>query len=222
MSALGVLSPDPARVRVKICGLTNEVDARDAISAGADLLGFNFFLGSKRYVDPVSAIPWIARLGGAVKVAVVVNPSQEELLAIRDSGAFDAIQFHGDESPEFCLEAAPLPWIRATRVDGPGALDVALAYDTPFHLIDSFVSGAYGGTGARLNWNLAADFVSGHPDLRVLLAGGLNPENAGLAASRVRPFALDVASGVESFKDPRKKNPAAVRAFIEGARAVSP
>lgn len=207
--------------RVKICGVTNPGDAALAVAAGVDALGFNFFPGSRRFISLDENREWIAELGGRVeRVAVVVNAAKDELARLRASGCFEAVQFHGDETPEFCAGAGFGRWIRAVRVKDADSLESALRYDTPFLLLDACAKGAYGGTGERLDWDLARDFILAHPDRRVILAGGLNPSNVRDAVRIVRPHGVDVASGVELDLDPRRKNEYFAREFIAIARAA--
>jgi len=206
-------------LRTKICGLTTPEDAAIAIQAGADALGFNFYPPSKRYLSLDTAQPWIEALAGRVdRVAVVVNATPEELAAIRDSGAFEFIQFHGDETPEFCAEHGGKQWIRAIRVKDAASLEYAVRYETPFLLFDGYSPTSYGGTGARLNWDIIRDFVLAHRDRLVLLAGGLTPHNVRDAVRIVRPHGVDVASGVEL--EPARKNEYLVREFIQIARSA--
>jgi phosphoribosylanthranilate isomerase len=206
-------------LRTKICGLTSAADARRAVDAGADALGFNFFLGSKRFLDFEENRVWISALGsGRARIAVVVNPSEESLAALRDSASFEAVQFHGDESPEFCAAAGFPIWIRATRVKDEASLAASLRYDTPYLLLDAWSAFAYGGTGQRLDWDLVRDFVIANPDRRFILAGGLTPHNVREAVRRVRPHAVDVASGVE--REPRHKDDNLMRQFLKEAQAA--
>ena len=208
---------EPGGVHVKICGITSASDARMCLSAGADALGFNFFPGSARYIDPEESVPWIRDLGGeAARVAVVVNAPQELLQKIRDAGCFDFVQFHGDETPAICGQAGFPRWIKAIRVSGPEVVGGALSFETPNILFDGWTAKAYGGTGRRLDWDLVRDFVSSHPDRRYLLAGGLDVRHVRQAIRIVRPHAVDVASGVE--RNPRSKDEYLVRQFICEAR----
>ncbi|MDX2080122.1 MAG: phosphoribosylanthranilate isomerase [Terrimicrobiaceae bacterium] len=208
---------EPGVNRIKICGITSEDDARMCIAAGADALGFNFYRGSKRYVDPDSAIPWIQDLGNGVdRVAVVVNPSEELLDKIRAGGCFSAVQFHGDETPAFCDWAGFSRWVKAVRVKSANSLGQALEYDTPNILFDAWVEGNYGGTGMRLNWDMVRDFVVEHKGPRYILAGGLNVHNVRQAIRIVRPHGVDVAGGVEI--SPGKKEEYLVQEFIRAAR----
>ena len=204
-------------VHVKICGITNPDDAGLCVSAGADAIGFNFFPGSSRYIDPEESIPWIRDLGNkADRVAVVVNASKELLEKIRAAGCFEAVQFHGDESPEFCAQAGFPRWIKAIRVSGPEVVAGSLAFPTPNILFDGWTAKAYGGTGQRLDWDIVRDFVLSHSDRRFILAGGLNAQNVRQAIRIVRPRAVDVASGVEL--NLRKKDEYLVRQFILEAK----
>jgi phosphoribosylanthranilate isomerase len=151
-------------------------------------------------------------------VAVVVNPEEALLKRLQEAACFDAIQFHGDETPEFCVTegAAFSYWIKALRVRSEEDLAGAAQFPTPFLLLDAAVPGSYGGSGKTLDWGLAAKFVKEHPELRVILAGGLNPENVSTAIAQVNPHAVDVASGVES--SPGKKDIEKVRSFVSAAR----
>lgn len=203
-------------LRTKICGLTVPEDAEMAIQAGADALGFNFFRGSKRYLDLETAQDWISLLKGrADRVAVVVNATPKELAAIRGSGCFEFIQFHGDETPEFCATEGGENWIRAIRVKDDQSIRQAYSYQTPYLLFDAWSETGYGGTGTRLNWDHIRDFVIAAPDRKVILAGGLTPHNVRDAVRIVRPYAVDVASGVEL--EPSRKNEYLVREFIRTA-----
>jgi len=210
------LRSDNPPLRTKICGLTVPEDAEMAIQAGADALGFNLFRGSKRYIDLASAREWISLLKGrADRIAVVVNATPEELAEIRDSGCFEYIQFHGDETPEFCAAEGGANWIRAIRVKDDQSIRQASRYETPYLLFDAWSETGYGGTGTRLNWDAIRDFVIASPSRRVILAGGLTPHNVRDAVRIVRPHAVDVASGVEL--EPARKNEYLVREFIRVA-----
>ena len=213
---------DPERPdRVKICGVTNAADAAAAMAAGAAALGLNFFPGSRRHLGLAENREWIARLAGQVtRIAVVVNPPADLLASLRRAGCFEAIQFHGDEDPSFCAAAGFSTWIRAVRVRDAASLATALDYETPYLLLDGWSEGSYGGTGRRPDWELAGAFVAANPGRKVILAGGLTPENAASAVAAVRPFAVDVAGGVEGA-DPRRKDALRIRQFIEAVRAAS-
>ncbi len=209
----------PGPLRVKICGITNPADAETAIAAGADALGFNFYPGSKRFLPFVENRGWIAALAGRVdRVAVVVNAPPAELAALRDSGCFEAAQFHGGETPDACAAAAFPRWMRAIRVKDEASLAGVELYQTPFLLIDSWSAVSYGGTGRRLNWDVAREIVISQPGRHVVLAGGLTPDNVGEAVRIARPFGVDVAGGVEGGF--RRKDEYLVREFIRAARAA--
>ncbi|MEI6033920.1 MAG: phosphoribosylanthranilate isomerase [Verrucomicrobiae bacterium] len=205
-------------LQVKICGMTSPADASMCAAAGADALGFNFFPGSPRYIDPGQAIPWIRDLGGSpARIAVVVNPDAALLESLLASGCFEWIQFHGDESPDFCLRTGFPCWIKAVRVSDAGVLAEALAFHAPGLLLDAWAPDAYGGTGKRLDWALARDFTASRAG-RTILAGGLCVENITQAVRAVRPHAVDVASGVE--RSPREKDRSLVREFVRLAKAA--
>jgi len=204
----------------KICGITSREDALAAIKAGAGALGFNFYPPSPRSVL-CADLGWIQELGKSfpetARIAVVVNPEADMLKKLRDAACFDAIQFHGNEPPDFCTtEGFLFPyWIKALRIGKAEDLDLATNFNTPYLLLDASVPGSYGGSGQALDWGLAARFVRDQPDRRVILAGGLTPGNVTTAVAHVHPHAVDVASGVEA--SPGKKDQEKIRKFIEAA-----
>ncbi len=207
-----------APVQVKICGITNPGDARVAIEAGADALGFNLFPGSKRFVPLEEIVPWLPALGDDIlKVAVMVNPTLGEISGAREY--FDVIQLHGQETPEVCAMASTggLVWKAFPLTAHLDAAAVA-PYRVDALVIDSAVPGAFGGTGKLIDVAEAARFLLGCPGFPVWLSGGLNPANVAEAVEKVRPYGVDVASGVEVAGDPRRKDPALVRAFVAAAR----
>jgi phosphoribosylanthranilate isomerase len=205
-----------APVRVKICGVTNRADALAAIDAGADALGFNLFPGSKRHLPLEDLTPWLPSLAGqALRVAVLVNPSLDEILRLRP--LFDVIQLHGQETPALCAQAAAtgILW-KALPLDAP-----PVPFQAHALLIDSSPPGAFGGTGLLIDLDRAAAFVRAAPSRPIWLSGGLTPANVAEAVAKVRPFGVDVASGVEVPGTPRRKDHARVRAFIAAARAAA-
>ncbi len=207
------------RIRVKICGITNRVDAEAAIELGADALGFNLYRGSKRFIDLAAESPWISDLPPFVtKVAVMVNPSAAEAGAVFEQSCIDLVQFHGAEDEMFCRHFAESgrPFIKAIALKEPGSVENVSRFCTPNILVDAYSPHAFGGTGYLIDLDLAAKFAASHSALRVILSGGLNPENVSEAIRRVRPYAVDVASGVES-SDPRKKDRQRVAEFIRAA-----
>ena len=208
-----------ARVRVKICGITNRADAVAAAFLGADALGFNLFPGSKRYIDLDENAGWISALAPFVtRVAVLVNAPLDEARRIALHPAIDLVQLHGDEDADYCARFAEsgYPFIKALRIRNSDDIPCVGKYSTSSVLIDAHMPGAYGGTGAAIDLELGREIVTRHPDLHILLAGGLTPANVADAVHIVRPFAVDVASGVE--RDPRRKDAPLMTAFIEATR----
>lgn len=205
------------RVRVKICGITNLEDALAAVEAGADALGFMFYEASPRNVSPGTVAGIVSQLPPFVaKVGVFVNAPDETVCRnVADCG-LDTLQFHGDETPESCRRFAPLKVYKAFRIHGLESLHALAGYQTDAWLLDSFVPGQPGGTGSTFNWDLAVEAKKlGRP---VILAGGLTLENVAEAVSKVRPYAVDVSSGVES--SPGRKDPARLRDFITAAKGA--
>jgi phosphoribosylanthranilate isomerase len=201
-------------VKVKICGLTSIPDALSAAGAGADMIGLMFHPASPRHV-PLETAAGIARAVplSVAKVGVFVNAPEEFVRrAISDCG-LNLLQFHGDEPPEYCVQFG-LMNVKAFRIRDAASLEVLSRYPTDAWLLDAFTPGKLGGTGERFDWDLALQANRlGRP---IFLAGGLTPENVGPAVAHVRPFAVDVSSGVESA--PGKKDPAKVAAFIRAAK----
>jgi phosphoribosylanthranilate isomerase len=200
-------------VRVKICGVTNERDARAACELGAYALGFNFYEKSPRAVAPAEAWKIRQSLPQAVQaVGVFVNWQPTAVIAVAKSLRLNAVQLHGDESSDdvdVCAKSVGV--IKAFRVSP----DLSLVNMGKFRaasefLLDAAVPGQYGGTGHTANWDFARRAVTAH---RIILAGGLTPENVAEAIRFVRPIAVDVASGVESR--PGKKDHAKMREFFE-------
>ncbi len=207
------------RVCVKICGVTNEPDALAAIESGADALGFNLVSGSKRYIDIKTAGVWIDKLPKKTcKVAVMVNPSWNEAFRISQLSFIDALQLHGKESREFCrrLAEAGIRFAKALPVAGSKSLLDVPGFSTDTVILDSASGREFGGTGKLFPWKLARQFVKKHPDLNVILAGGLNAENVAAAVREVRPGGVDVTTGVEV--SPGRKDHRLIKAFIQAAR----
>jgi phosphoribosylanthranilate isomerase len=203
-------------VRIKICGITRAEDAVAAVDAGADALGFMFCEASPRCVTPEQAAEILRELPPFVaRVGVFVNPSADKVRAAIAETGIDTLQFHGEETSAFCRQFG-LRVIKAFRVRDAESLKPLADFRRETWLLDSFVAGKHGGTGAVFNWDLAAQAVK--QGGRVILAGGLAPENAADAVRRVRPYALDVSSGVELA--PGRKDTAKVRAFIAAAKGA--
>ena len=198
-------------MRVKICGLTSLSDALAAVEAGADAIGFMFYERSPRNLSLTVAAQIVRELPPFVaRVGVFVDASEEFIRRAIVECALDTLQFHGDESPEFCQKFS-LKSYKAFRIRGAESLKDLPRYRTSGWLLDSFVPDKVGGTGAAFNWDLARQAKEfGRP---IILAGGLTPENVAEAVRRVQPFAVDVSSGVES--KPGIKDHGKVRAFIQ-------
>jgi len=204
------------KTRVKICGITSRVDAEAAIAAGADALGFNFYERSPRYLEIAAAAAIAGPLAPFVlRVGVFVNaPAEQVARAVGECG-LGLLQFHGDEPPEFCMQFG-LMSMKAFRIRDAASLKELPKYPTDAYLLDAWSPDSRGGTGETFNWDLALEAQKlGKP---VFLAGGLTPENVADAVRKVRPFGVDVSSGVES--SPGKKDPAKVRAFVAAVRSA--
>jgi phosphoribosylanthranilate isomerase len=206
-------------LRIKICGLTTPQDALAAIECGADALGFNFFPGSKRFVG--GAAPWIGDLPATVdKMAILVNPSWETAVAIARSAGITALQLHGAETPDFCrrLQEAGIRFEKALPVRDHDSLAKVANFSTDTVLLDSSQAGEFGGSGRTFPWEIARKFIGANRHLRVVLAGGLTPENVAEAVAAAGPFGVDVTTGVESA--PGQKDYGRLRAFVTAARAA--
>lgn len=211
-------------VRVKICGITNLEDALAAVDFGANALGFIFFSGSPRHISVDPAAEIISALPPFIsKVGVFVDSPVDGVLDIAGATGIDTIQLHGSESPADCVEiaASKLTVVKAFRIKEAASLDSLETYrgthGASAFLLDSYVSGQLGGTGAKFNWDLAVKAkLSGTP---IILAGGLDPENVSDAVSKVAPYAVDVSSGVEI--SPGKKDHNKVRRFISQAKRTA-
>lgn len=207
-------------MKVKICGITNEADAVHAVAAGADALGFVLYRQSPRYIEPAVARAIIAGLPPFVlTVGVFVNEEAATVRRLMDECGLSLAQLHGDEPASYCRSLGR-PALKALRLKDRGAF-LALAElqgraNVRGFVVDAFSERAYGGTGQTADWTLAAEAARAAP---VLLAGGLTPLNVAEAIERVRPYGVDVSSGVEA--QPGKKDPAKVKAFIEAVRLVS-
>jgi phosphoribosylanthranilate isomerase len=209
---------DPvATPRVKVCGVTSVAQAEACVEAGADLLGVNFVPASPRRVDEQVAASIARAIRGRCElVGVVADQGADELRALRDRVGLDWLQLHGDEPAEMVSALAPYAF-KAVRVGS--AADVLAARDFPgsLLLIDARVEGTLGGSGVRVEPRWVVDLARARP---VLLAGGLRPENVAEAVALVRPWGVDVASGVEVA--PGVKDIARVAAFVAAARARWP
>lgn len=202
-------------VKVKICGITNLDDALAAVAAGADALGFVFYDKSPRNVHPLKAAEIIAKLPPFVQtVGLFVDEEAERVNWTADFCGLDLVQLHGDEEPEFCSEINRRV-IKAFRVKEAASLARLGSYQVAGYLLDAWVANAHGGTGMTFDWRLAEAAKEHGP---LVLAGGLNPDNVADAVEKVRPYAVDVSSGVES--EPGRKDHAKVREFIQRAKGL--
>ena len=204
------------RLFVKICGITRAEDALSAVEAGADAVGFNFYSGSKRFISPGAAAAVAAKLQGrTTKVGVFVNPTADEVRAVLREVALDVLQFSGEEEPSLLADFS-VPIFKTIHVHGASSLERMNEYTASAFLLDSFVPGEFGGTGASFEWRLARDAGTRG---KIIIAGGLTPENVDQAVRAAAPYGVDVSSGVElrpGIKDPKK-----VEQFILRARRAA-
>lgn len=199
--------------RVKFCGLMHEEDVARAVKLGVDALGFVFYAPSSRGVTPDHAAILMASVPAFVtRVGLFVNDQPESIQKIFERTRLNLIQYHGDESPEFC-DAVGLPFIKALRVR-PG-IDIETEMDrypnASGFLLDAYVKGRPGGTGERFDWGLIPQ-----SDAPIILAGGLSPDNVKDAIERVAPWALDVSGGIET--KPGRKDPDKMARFMNACR----
>ena len=204
---------------IKICGITNDSDALAAVEAGADALGFVLWPQSKRYISAEVAARIIEALPAKLaRVAVLVSPSREEVEQLLATAAFDTLQFHGDETPEFCAQwRTRLQVWKAFRVADAASLAPMATYSVvDAVLLDSYSPTSRGGTGQTFDWSLAREVKKlGRP---MILSGGLSPANVAEAVAAVQPYGVDVSSGVES--SPGRKDHEKVRQFIRACRQL--
>lgn len=204
-------------VRVKICGVTNAVDAALAVHYGADLIGLNFYPLSPRCVDVETARAIRLAISARVLcVGVFVNAERGYIMDCIEQISLDLVQFHGDEEAE-ALSGWHCGTIKALRIPPDGPLPDLAQIPTDYLLLDTYKAGRYGGTGETFGWERVLPAIALHAE-RVILAGGLSPENVASAVRMVRPWAVDVASGVEAA--PRQKDPEKMRAFIANAKTA--
>ncbi len=203
--------------KVKICGITNFTDAEVSIKAGAEFLGLNFFENSKRGLAPTDA----ANLALEIKtkfpeikiVGVFVNEDESKVRLLSEICELDILQFHGEESPEFCAQFE-LPVWRAFRVRNENSLDDLQQYlNLDGIVLDAFRRGEFGGTGQTFDWKLIHKSRDRIPFF--ILAGGITPGNVGKAVKQLSPDVVDVCSGVEIDNDPRKKDPGKIAKLFE-------
>lgn len=203
------------RVRVKICGITQSEDALKAAELGADALGF-IFAESPRKVSPDKAKaiidllpPWVSCVG------VFVNEDIRVVRRIQEHCSLDYLQFHGREDPAYCRQF-PRRGIKAFRIQGEKDLTLLAQYSSPAYLLDAFVKGQMGGTGETFDWRLAR---LARQYGRIILSGGLTPDNVGQAIQFVRPYAVDAGSGLEMY--PGKKDYIKLSSFFDSVSSAS-
>lgn len=201
---------------VKVCGVVSVEDALMAIDAGADAIGLNFVSSSKRHIDVPAARAIRSAVGDRAEVvAVVADRSRDELLDLRRETGIGWLQLHGAERPHELSALLPQAY-KASLIAGTADVEQARSYGGERLLVDAKVDGELGGTGRTFDWSLIETLARSR---RLILAGGLTPDNVAGAVARVAPWGVDVASGVESA--PRKKDEARVRAFVAAVRSAS-
>jgi phosphoribosylanthranilate isomerase len=203
--------------KVKICGITNPDDARQAADLGAWAIGMIFWEGSERRCDLDVAELISGELRRRLEpVGVFVNATLDELAYVADRCSLSILQLHGDEGPAFCREAARRTGckvMKAVRVKDAGSIRALASFETDYHLLDAYKAGHIGGTGETFQWELVKEHRGHAP---IVLSGGLTPDNVAEGIAATRPFAVDTASGTEA--SPGRKDPAKVEAFF---RAVA-
>jgi phosphoribosylanthranilate isomerase len=196
-------------MKVKICGITNREDALLAVDLGADALGFIFVSSSPRYIQPTIAGNIIKELPPFITtVGVFVDPSEEEISSVIQQSGITSVQLHGNESPQFCTKMQ-ITVIKAFRVDKNFQVSGLSKYEVSSFLLDTYVEGSLGGTGKTFDWKTA---IEAKKIGKIILAGGLHPENIVEAIQVVQPYAVDVNSGVEQAPG-RKDREKLVRLF---------
>lgn len=198
---------------VKICGITNLEDALACVEFGADALGFNFYAKSPRRVSLERATKILEDVPSSIlKVGVFVNEPEQNVKDIAVELGLDYLQFHGDETPSYCEQFAT-PYWKAFRLKDEKTLELMRKYACDYYLVDSFTAQVYGGSGVTANWDLAREAKKVG---KIILAGGLTPENVAEAIRTVLPDGVDVASGVE--EKPGRKDAAKLERFITNVR----
>ena len=203
-------------VQVKICGMRRAEDVEAAVEAGADLLGFNFWPGTSRYISPEEAAPLIRSVPSHVwTIGVFVDETPERVLEIAAQTGVAALQFHGNESPDYLDRLGSLRKIKAFKVGNSFSPDELGLFPSAYaFLLDGWISGGMpGGTGRMFDWSRGKEARAYG---KVIVAGGLTPRNVGEAIRQAHPWGVDVCTGVESTSG--KKDPKRVREFVRAAR----
>jgi phosphoribosylanthranilate isomerase len=202
-------------MKVKICGMTNIEDAAAAAESGADMLGFIFVERSPRFIDPVSAKKIIHDLPPKIEtVGVFADTPEESILKVLRETGIGKLQLHGKETPYECARY-PVPVIKSFRIGSDFDPNILRQYSVSAFLLDTYTEGLLGGTGKTFDWKKAVEAKSFGP---IILAGGLNPENIIAAIRTVRPYAVDVNSGVESA--PGKKDRQKINKLFQALREL--
>ena len=213
------MKPTLSQLWIKICGITRDGDADVAAELGASAVGLVFYPGSPRAVMASQVASLIGNVCARIDiVALFANPTRSEVETVLETGFVNLLQFHGDETEDFC-RSFKMPYLKALRVKNFQFLAESInKYETAAYLLlDSYSNRELGGSGQIFDWGLGKNFVQ-KSDQRVVIAGGLKPENVKDAVKQIDPFGIDVSSGVES--SPGVKNAMKLKRFIEGARSV--
>ena len=201
--------------KIKICGITNKIDAVFAADLGINILGFVFYKKSKRYVDPMTVEDIVNELPPSMGVAgVFVDEDEKKVREIAENASLNILQFHGNETPEYCAKfKGDFKVIKAFSINDKNDLKKINGYDTDFYLFDTYRAGCIGGTGEVFDWKILKDFEILKP---VILSGGLDPANVASAIREVAPYGVDVSSGIE--RSPGKKDHELMKRFVESVR----
>ena len=205
-------------VKIKICGITNKEDALGAANLGADMIGFVFYKGSKRFVRPEIARDIIDFIPASVaKAGVFVDQKNDEVLEIAEEAGLDILQFHGSESAGYCMYFSPrFKVMKAFSIKDRMSFKGVNKYNTDYYLFDTHVEGLVGGTGKSFDWDLLKDM---HILKSFFVSGGLNASNVGRAIGEFTPYGVDASSSLEI--SPGKKDMGLVKKFIEEARRAA-
>lgn len=201
--------------KIKFCGITNKADALEAAKLNVDMLGFVFYEKSKRLVDPKVVRDIVNELPPFInRVGVFVNEKPETVRAIAEEAMLDILQFHGEETPDYCVQfKADYKIIKAFRIKDAKSLKNITDYDVDMYLFDTYTNDAAGGTGKSFDWKILEGFEFLKP---VVVSGGLDSGNVAKVMQKVYPFGVDVSTGIE--KSPGKKDPLLMKKFVESVR----
>ncbi len=197
-------------IRIKVCGITRLNDALTAVQYGACALGFNFYQESPRYIEPEAAAEIIRELPPFVSsVGVFVNATTEWINSVVKRSKIDSVQFHGDETPEFCTQFMEVKTIKAFRIKKEDDLSKLDEYSVSGYLLDAYHPELYGGSGLSFSWQILESLETTRP---LIIAGGLKPDNVGQLLKNFEPYGVDVCSGIEL--EPGIKDHDAMKRFI--------